>query len=146
MATDGLVLYLGVYDGAARAEQDFEELAELHRSGRVGTYDAALVEKDERGAVRLHKHEQPTRNAAWTGIGAGAVLGLLFPPSIIGSAIVGGLAGGLGEAEERFLEIAGRPPFARNPGVMLDVFTSSITENCGGTDDVDGPGGGPAGG
>jgi uncharacterized membrane protein len=96
MATDGLVLYLGVYDGAARAEQDFEELAELHRSGRVGTYDAALVEKDERGAVRLHKHEQPTRNAAWTGIGAGAVLGLLFPPSIIGSAIVGGLAGGLG--------------------------------------------------
>ena len=96
MATDGLVLYLGVYESPARAEQDFEELAELHRSGRVGTYDAALVEKDEDGRVKLRKQEKPTQHAAWTGIGAGAVVGLLFPPSIIVGGIVGGLAGGLG--------------------------------------------------
>jgi uncharacterized membrane protein len=95
MATEGLVLYLGIYDDPARAERDFEELAELHRSGRVGTYDAALVEKDEHGGVTLRKREKPTQHAAWTGIGAGAVLGLLFPPSIIAGAVVGGLAGGL---------------------------------------------------
>ena len=45
--------------------------------------------------MTLHKHEKPTQHAAWTGIGAGAVLGLLFPPSIIAGAVVGGLAGGL---------------------------------------------------
>jgi len=95
MATEGLVLYLGIYDSPARAEQDFEALGVLHRSGRVGTYDAAVVEKDEHGGVTMRKHEWPTRHAAWTGIGAGAVLGVLFPPSIIGGAIVGGLAGGL---------------------------------------------------
>jgi len=96
MATDGLILYLGIYETPARAEQDFEELAELHRSGRVGTYDAALIAKDEHGGVTLRKHEKPTQHAAWTGIGAGAVVGLLFPPSIIVGGLVGGLAGGLG--------------------------------------------------
>ncbi len=95
MASDGLILYLGIYDSQARAEQDFEELAELHRSGRVGTYDAAIVEKDEHGGVKLRKHEKPTQHAAWTGIAAGAVLGLLFPPSIVAGAAVGGVAGGL---------------------------------------------------
>jgi uncharacterized membrane protein len=95
MATDGLVLYLGIYESPARAEQDFAEIAALHRSGRVGTYDAAIVEKDAGGGVTLHKHEKPTQHGAWTGIGVGAVLGLLFPPSIIGGAVVGGLAGGL---------------------------------------------------
>jgi uncharacterized membrane protein len=96
MTADGLVLYLGIYESPARAEQDFAEIAALHRSGRVGTYDAAVVEKDGSGGVTLRKHGEPTQHAAWTGIGVGAVLGLLFPPSIIGGAIVGGLAGGLG--------------------------------------------------
>ena len=95
MADDRLVLYLGIYESPARAAQDLTELAELHRSGRIGTYDAAVVEKDAQGAVTLHKHEKPTQHGAWTGIGVGAALGLLFPPSLIGSAIVGGVAGGL---------------------------------------------------
>ena len=95
MADDRLVLYLGIYESPARAAQDLTELAELHRSGRIGTYDAAVVEKDAQGAVTLRKHEKPTQHGAWTGIGVGAALGLLFPPSLIGSAIVGGVAGGL---------------------------------------------------
>jgi uncharacterized membrane protein len=95
MASDGLVLFLGIYDTPARAEQDFSEIADLHRSGRVGTYDAAIVEKAGDGGVTLRKREKPTQHAAWTGIGVGAVLGLLFPPSIIGGVIVGGVAGGL---------------------------------------------------
>jgi hypothetical protein len=39
MADDRLVLYLGIYESPARAAQDLTELAELHRSGRIGTYD-----------------------------------------------------------------------------------------------------------
>jgi len=95
MAHDSLVLYLGVYASPARAEADFTDLAMLHRSGRVGSYDAAVVEKDEHGGVRLKKHEVPTQHGSWTGIGVGALLGLLFPPSIIGGAVVGGFAGAL---------------------------------------------------
>jgi uncharacterized membrane protein len=95
MASDGLVLYLGMYDTPARAEQDFAEIAALHQSGRVGTYDAAIVEKAGDGGVTLRKHEKPTQHGAWTGIGVGALLGLLFPPSIIVGGVVGGVAGGL---------------------------------------------------
>jgi uncharacterized membrane protein len=93
MAHDALVLYLGVYPSSVRAEADFDDLAKLHKSGRVGTYDAAIVEKDEHGAVSLKKHETPTQHASWTGIGVGAFIGLLFPPSIIAGALVGGVAG-----------------------------------------------------
>ena len=45
--------------------------------------------------MHVHKHEKPTQKGAWTGIAVGAVVGVLFPPSIIASAAVGGVAGGL---------------------------------------------------
>jgi uncharacterized membrane protein len=60
----------------------------------VGTFDSAVIEKDE-DKVRVHKTEKPTQHGAWTGIAVGAVAGILFPPSIIGGAIVGGVAGGV---------------------------------------------------
>ncbi len=41
------------------------------------------------------KHEKPTQHAAWTGIAVGAVVGILVPPSIIGSAAVLGVTDGL---------------------------------------------------
>ncbi len=95
MTEKGLHLYLGVYPNAEGAEADYHDLTILHSSGRLGTYDAAVVVKDEQGKVHIKKREKPTEHAAWTGIGVGAVLGVLFPPSIIGTAIVGGVAGGL---------------------------------------------------
>jgi uncharacterized membrane protein len=95
MTDERLVLYLGVYADEARAQADYHDLVALHQSGRVGTYDAAVVAKDEAGRVTMRKHEKPTQHAAWTGVGVGAVLGILFPPSIIGSAVVAGAAGGL---------------------------------------------------
>ena len=63
--------------------------------GVIGTYDAAVAIKEPDGTVKVHKHEMPTQHGAWTGIAAGAVVGIIFPPSIIGMAAVGGVAGGL---------------------------------------------------
>ena len=68
---------------------------ELHHAHLVGTYDVAVITKDDEGKVHVQKHEKPTQHGAWTGIAVGAVAGVLFPPSIIGSAVVGGLAGGV---------------------------------------------------
>ena len=53
-----------------------------------------MIEKHD-GKVHVHKTEKPTQHGAWPGIAVGAVAGLLFPPSIIGGAIVGGGAGGV---------------------------------------------------
>jgi uncharacterized membrane protein len=94
MADRPVFLYAAVYDNASDAEADYEGVAELHGAGMVGTYDAAVIEKDN-GKVRVHKTEKPTQHGAWTGVAVGAVAGILFPPSIIGSALVGGAAGGV---------------------------------------------------
>ena len=74
---------------------DFEAVVELHVAGLVGTFDAAVIEKDSDGKVHVHKTELPTQHGAWTGIGVGAVLGILFPPSIIATTVAGGVIGGV---------------------------------------------------
>jgi uncharacterized membrane protein len=68
---------------------------DLHAVGAIGTFDAAVIEKSDDGKVHLHKTEKPTQHGAWTGIAVGAVVGILFPPSILGAAAVGGVAGGV---------------------------------------------------
>ena len=51
--------------------------------------------KDDKGKVHANKDEMATRHGAWGGIAAGALVGILFPPSIIGTAVVGGVVGGV---------------------------------------------------
>ncbi|MGE5407114.1 MAG: DUF1269 domain-containing protein [Syntrophothermus sp.] len=94
MADKPVFLYAAVYDEIADAEADYEAVFDLHAAGVIGTFDAAVIEKEE-GKVRVHKTEKPTQHGAWTGIAVGAIAGILFPPSIIGGAIVGGAAGGV---------------------------------------------------
>jgi len=55
----------------------------------------AFITKDDDGKVHVEKHEKATQHGVWTGIAVGAVVGILFPPSIIAAAAVGGIAGGL---------------------------------------------------
>jgi uncharacterized membrane protein len=87
-------LYVASYDDVGEAELDFDAAGALYSAGLIGTYDAALITKRD-GKVHVHKTEKPTRHGAWTGVGVGAVVGLLFPPSIVGAAAVGGVAGGV---------------------------------------------------
>ncbi len=94
MADRPIFLYAAVYSDAPTAEEDYEAIFELHAAGAIGTFDAAVIEKQD-GKVRVHKTEKPTQHGAWTGIAVGALAGILFPPSIIGTAIVGGAAGGV---------------------------------------------------
>jgi len=88
-------LYAAAYDTIDDAEADFEAVLDLHAVGAIGTFDAAVIEKDDEGKVHVHKTEKPTQHGAWTGIGVGALVGILFPPSIIGAAAVGGVVGGV---------------------------------------------------
>jgi|SRR5689334_8012961 uncharacterized membrane protein len=94
MADRPVFLYAAIYDDIGDAEADYEAVFDLHAAGLVGTFDSAVIEKDE-DKVRVHKTEKPTQHGAWTGIAVGAIAGILFPPSIIGGAIVGGAAGGV---------------------------------------------------
>ena len=72
------------------AKADLDTLKELHREHVVGTYDAAVVAKNEEGKVKIvDKIEKPTQHGGWAGMAVGAAIGLIFPPSIL----VGGLLG-----------------------------------------------------
>jgi uncharacterized membrane protein len=94
--TDGMFLYIGTYPTEAAARDDYEVVKDLHALDAVGTYDAAVVTKDGNGKVHVNKDEMATRHGGWGGAAAGAVIGILFPPAIIGSAVVGGAIGGIG--------------------------------------------------
>jgi uncharacterized membrane protein len=88
-------LYAAIYDEIADAEADYEAVFDLHAAGVIGTFDSAVIRKEDDGKVRVTKTEKPTQHGAWTGAGVGALVGLVFPPALIGSAIVGAGAGGL---------------------------------------------------
>jgi uncharacterized membrane protein len=92
---DGVLIFIGTYSDEASARSDYEVVKELHLAGAIGTYDAAVVTKDADGKVHANKDEMATRHGAWGGAAVGAVVGILFPPSIIGSAIVGAAVGGV---------------------------------------------------
>jgi uncharacterized membrane protein len=92
---DGVFIYIGTYPNEAAARVDYDVVKDLHALGAVGTYDAAVIRKDEFGKVHVNKDEMATRHGGWGGAAAGAVVGILFPPSIIATALIGGAIGGI---------------------------------------------------
>jgi len=89
-------IYAGEYDDVEDAKADLEALKELHREHVVGTYDAAVVTKNEEGKVEIvDKIEKPTQHGGWYGAAVGAALGLIFPPGILLGGLVGAGAGAL---------------------------------------------------
>ena len=96
MSDNPMFLYAGEYESVDEAKADLDVLKELHREHVVGTYDAAVVAKNEEGKVKIvDKIEKPTQHGGWAGLAVGAAIGLLFPPSILVSGLVGAGAGAL---------------------------------------------------
>jgi len=93
--SDGTFILVATYPDEAAARDDYQVVKELHARGIIGSYDAAVVTKDANGKVHENKDETTTRHGAWWGIAAGAAVGVLFPPSILGAAAVGGVIGGV---------------------------------------------------
>jgi len=58
-------------------------------------YDAGIVEKKPDGKVHVTKWEKPTQVGVLAGATVGVIVGILFPPALIGEAVVVGAAGGL---------------------------------------------------
>ncbi|MFL5991640.1 MAG: DUF1269 domain-containing protein [Rubrobacteraceae bacterium] len=91
-----MFLYVGEYDSVEDAKADLEELKELHREDVVGTYDAAVITKNEDGKVKIvDKIEKPTQHGGWAGLAVGAALGLIFPPGVLVTGLLGAGAGAL---------------------------------------------------
>lgn len=94
-AADDTFIYVATYPNQAAAQADYQVVKDLHTTGLVGSYDAAVVTKDANGKVHANKDETATRHGAWWGVAAGAAVGVLFPPAVLGAAAVGGAIGGV---------------------------------------------------
>ena len=91
-----MFIYAAVYDSVDDAKADLEDLKQLHREDVVGTYDAAVITKNEEGKVDIvDRIEKPTEHGGWAGLAVGAALGLIFPPAMLATALVGAGTGAL---------------------------------------------------
>ena len=107
MSERQVFIYVATYADRAAALTDYDALLDLHEIRLVGSYDVAVVAKDNEGKVHVHKHEKPTQRGVWGGVLVGALVGVLFPPSLVGVVTVGGAAavgGALGGLGGHFLE------------------------------------------
>ena len=115
-------VFIASYGSVDDALMDYTAVKQLYSDGVIDTYDAAVVEKDADGNVHVSKHEKPTQKGAWTGIGVGAVVGVLFPPAIIPMAAAGGVAGGVIGHVWRGMSRSDM----KDLGETLDVGTSAL--------------------
>jgi uncharacterized membrane protein len=93
--SDGTFMLVATYPDEDMAQEDYQVVKGAHAAGLVGSYDAAVITKDTRGKIHENKDETATRHGAWWGIAAGAAVGVLFPPAILGAAAAGGVIGGV---------------------------------------------------
>jgi uncharacterized membrane protein len=98
MPVDTLLVYCGIYGDVASATTDYDLIKELHtEAGLIDAYDAAVIERDAKGKVKIaKKHETPTRVGGVLGGGIGLATGLvivLFPAAAIGGGLILGTTG-----------------------------------------------------
>lgn len=103
--SEAVIGYAGIYADVEDAKNDFAGIKAAHREKWIGTYEAALFEKDTEGKVKVLDTDATQRAAgAKVGVVAGAVLGVIFPPSILVSAAVGaGVGATIGNLMKGFM-------------------------------------------
>jgi uncharacterized membrane protein len=99
MAVDTLFVYCGVYPNPSDALSDYDAIKDLHtKANLIDAYDAAVIQRDEKGKVKIvKKHETPTRAGGVLGGGVGLATGLviaLFPAAAIGGGLLLATTGG----------------------------------------------------
>ncbi len=99
MPIDTFFAYCGVYANVDDALADYDAVHALHtKIGLIDAYDAAVIERNADGKVKIvKKHETPTRAGGVFGGGVGLATGLviaLFPAAAIGGGLLLATGGG----------------------------------------------------
>jgi uncharacterized membrane protein len=89
-------LFVASYDNEVGAQQSLQDFEAMHRQGSIDLIDAAVIVHTLDGKVKFEETADPSgKKWAKRGAIAGGLVGLIFPPSIIVGAAVGGGAGGI---------------------------------------------------
>jgi len=90
------MVMMGLYDTVDAAKEDLEVIRLLKSEKFIGDFEAAIFEKKDDGKVKIV--DTVSTNRSWgakAGLISGAVLGLIFPPSIIALGLTGAGVGAL---------------------------------------------------
>jgi len=95
VVSDGAyTLFVADFNDTETALEAYEALKEIEDGATVEIEGVLVVKKGEDGSLEVQKvTDHSTRRGLGWGVVGGVVLGVLFPPSIIGSAVVLGAGG-----------------------------------------------------
>jgi uncharacterized membrane protein len=89
-------LFIATFGDEVQAGQVLKDFKTMDKEGSIDLIDAAVIVHTQEGKVKFEETADPS-GKKWgkRGAIAGGVVGLIFPPSIIASAVVGGGAGAI---------------------------------------------------
>src|SRR4051795_13198693 len=96
MSGNPVQVFIAAYESEDGAEAALKDFRAMHREGSIELIDAAVAVHTADDKIKIAETADPS-GKTWgkRGAIAGGVLGLIFPPSIIAGALVGGAGGGI---------------------------------------------------
>jgi uncharacterized membrane protein len=96
MSENPIQVFIARFDNEGEAKQALKDFRTMDREGSIELIDAAVIVHSAEGKVKFEETADPSgKKWAKRGAIAGGLVGLIFPPSIIASAAIGGGAGGI---------------------------------------------------
>ncbi|MGA8047498.1 MAG: DUF1269 domain-containing protein [Dermatophilaceae bacterium] len=121
VVSDGATtVFVADFDDTSTAWEAYEALKSIEDGRHVAIDGVVVVKRDAGGTLEVQKStDHSTRKGLKWGVIGGAALGILFPPSLLGSAaVMGGAGAAIGKARELHhkSQLAERLEYAVAPG------------------------------
>ena len=96
MSSNPVQVFIAAYESEDGADAALKDFRAMDREGSIELIDAAVAVHTADGKVKIEETADPS-GKTWgkRGAIAGGLVGLIFPPSIIAGAVVGGAGGGI---------------------------------------------------
>ena len=96
MADNPIEVFIAVFGTEEEAGTALKDFQAMDRQGSIKLIDGVVVVHGIDGKVRFEETADPSgKKLGKRGAIAGGLIGLIFPPAIIASAVVGGVGGGV---------------------------------------------------
>jgi len=96
MTDNPVEVFVAAFANETQAGVALKDFKAMNREGSIDLIDAVVVVHGTDGKVRFEETADPSgKKLGKRGAIAGGLMGLIFPPSIIAGAIVGGAGGGI---------------------------------------------------
>src|SRR5215472_5313641 len=96
MSSHLMQVFVATFDDERQAGDALKDFRAMDREGSIELIDAAVIIHKADGKVTFEETADPSgKKWAKRGAIAGGLVGLIFPPTIIASAVVGGVGGGI---------------------------------------------------